>query len=81
VTLVLDGAVGDKAKTPITAVFHRVPLDTVVRLVADMADLRVVPVENMLYVTTKEKAETLRKEKKRWDKEKELRDGPRGAGA
>jgi hypothetical protein len=81
VTVVLDGSVGERAKTSITAVFQQVPLDTVVRLVADMADLRVVPVENMLYVTTKEKAETLRKEKKRWDKEKELRDGPRGAGA
>ena len=81
VTVVLDGSVGERAKTSITAVFQQVPLDTVVRLVADMADLRVVTVENMLYVTTKEKAETLRKEKKRWDKEKELRDGPRGAGA
>jgi hypothetical protein len=81
VTVVLDGAAGERAKTSITAVFQQVPLETIVRLIADMADLRVVPVENILYVTTKEKAETLRKEKKRWDKDKEQREQKNRGGA
>lgn len=74
VTTVLDGSVGEKAKTPVTTIFHQVPLETVVRLLADMADLRVVPMQNMLYVTSKEKADALRKEKERWQQEKQERE-------
>jgi hypothetical protein len=80
VTITLDGSVGDKAKMPITTIFDRVPLQTVVRLMANMADLDVVPVENMLYVTTKTKAAELRKENKRWKEDKELRPALPGGG-
>ncbi len=59
--IVLDSAVDEKAaKAPVTARLRNAPLDTAVRLLADMADLRTVPAANVLYVTTPEKAEALR---------------------
>jgi hypothetical protein len=57
--VVLDSNVGEKAKTSVTATLYNVPLDTAVRLAANMADLRVVQVDNVLYVTTKERAESM----------------------
>jgi hypothetical protein len=60
--VVLDVRAGEKGKTPVTARFSNVPLDTAVRLLADMADLRSVEVEGVLYVTSKENATALRKE-------------------
>jgi hypothetical protein len=60
--VVLDAAVDEKvAKTPVTAKLRNAPLDTAVRLLADMADLRSVPTANVIYVTTPEKADALRK--------------------
>ena len=59
--VVLDSAVDDEAaKTPVTARLRNAPLDTAVRLLADMADLRAVQAANVLYVTTPDKAEALR---------------------
>ena len=59
--IVLDSAVAEEAaKTPVTARLRNAPLDTAVRLLADMADLRAVPAANVLYVTTPDKAEALR---------------------
>jgi hypothetical protein len=57
--VILDNRAGDKAKTPVTAKFLNTPLDTAVRLLADMADLRSVHLDNVLYVTTKENAAAL----------------------
>src|SRR5262249_19853679 len=57
--VVLDPNAGEKAKAPVTATLYNVPLDTAVRLAANMADLRVVEVWNVLYITTKERAEVL----------------------
>ena len=45
-----------EAKTPVTATFHNVPLDTAVWTVADMAGLKVVRKGNLLYVTGKKRA-------------------------
>jgi hypothetical protein len=54
ISVLLDPKVGDKAKTPVTAKFrNETSLPTAVRVLADMADLRVVVVENVLYVTSK----------------------------
>jgi hypothetical protein len=41
-------------KTLVTATFRDAPVDTVVEILADMADLRVVLKDNVLYVTTPE---------------------------
>jgi hypothetical protein len=63
--VVLNSVAGEKAKANVTARFSRLPLDTAVRILADMADLKVVPLENVLYVTTKEKAAVLEEEQKK----------------
>ncbi len=66
--VLLDNRAGEKGKTPVTARLRNTPLDTAVRLLADMADLRPVHLDNVLYVTTKENAAEaearLEKEKK-----------------
>jgi hypothetical protein len=54
--VVLDARVGEKGKAPVTARFLNAPLDTAVRLLADMSGLRSVQMDNVLYVTTKENA-------------------------
>jgi hypothetical protein len=56
---VIDSRTEEKAKTRVTATFHSVPVDTAVLILADMADLRAVALDNVLYVTTKENAEQL----------------------
>ena len=63
-TVLLDPKVGEKARTPVTARLANVPLDTAVRLVADMAGLQSFQVDNVLYVTTKEGAAALAKQEK-----------------
>jgi hypothetical protein len=54
--VVLDNRAGEKGKTPVTARLRNTPLDTALRLLSDMADLRSVHLDNVLYVTTKENA-------------------------
>jgi hypothetical protein len=60
VNIVLDARGGDKGKTSVSATMRGVGVDTAVQLLANMADLTVIPVENVLYVTTKENAKALR---------------------
>jgi type II secretory pathway component HofQ len=60
--VVIDARVGDKAKTTVTARLHNVPIDTAVRLLADMAGLKAVQVDNVLYVTSAENAKALQEE-------------------
>jgi hypothetical protein len=57
--VLLDNRAADKAKTPVSAKLLNTPLDTALRLLADMADLRSVQLDNVLYVTTKENAAAL----------------------
>jgi hypothetical protein len=57
--IVVDNRAGDKAKTPVSARLLNTPMDTALRLLTDMADLRVVHIDNVLYVTTKENAAAL----------------------
>jgi hypothetical protein len=60
--IVLDARAGDKARAQITADLADVPLDTAVRILADMSDLKAVLLDNVLYVTAKENAENLQSE-------------------
>jgi hypothetical protein len=62
--VVLDGRVADKAQLPVSARFENTPLDTAVRLLADMADLKPFPVDNVLYVTSRERADQLEAKEK-----------------
>jgi hypothetical protein len=59
-SVVLDARAGDKGKAPVTASFVNVPLDTAVRTLADMADLKSVLNDNVLYVSTEARAVRLR---------------------
>jgi hypothetical protein len=58
--VVLDSRASEQAKTPVSGSFNSAPLDTVVRLLADMANLTVVRLDNILYVTTPENAKKSR---------------------
>jgi RNA polymerase sigma factor (sigma-70 family) len=55
-SIVVDGRAADKGKTPVSATLTNVPLDTAVRVLADMADLKPVLVDNLFYVTTRDNA-------------------------
>jgi hypothetical protein len=54
--IVLDARAAKRAKVPVTARLRNVPLDTAVRLLADMAGLKSVQTDNVIYVTTPENA-------------------------
>jgi RNA polymerase sigma factor (sigma-70 family) len=63
VSVVLDVRAQDIAKPmEITADFRNVPLETAVRVLADMADLKSVVMDNLIYVTSKENAKILEAE-------------------
>jgi hypothetical protein len=65
VSVVLDVSAGDKIKAPVTAIFTDVPVQTAVKILASMADLKMVPLDNVLYVTTKQKAQELEEDDRR----------------
>ena len=61
VSIVLDRQrAGDMAEAKVTANLIGVPVETAVRVLADMAGLESVPLENLLYVTTVENADRLK---------------------
>jgi hypothetical protein len=62
VNIVLDARVGELGKMLVTATMRGVGVDTVVQLLANTADLRTLPVDNVLYVTTRDNAKVLRGE-------------------
>jgi len=63
-SLVVDPRAAEKAKVPVSAMFKSVPLDSAVRVLADMADLQSVQIDNMLYLTSPENADRLTRQKK-----------------
>jgi hypothetical protein len=63
--IVLDGRIEEKGKTAVTARLSNVPLDTAVRMLADMADLQPVLMDNTLYVTTRDNAARLEKQQQK----------------
>lgn len=58
--VVLDPRLKDKANAAVTLKLDDVPLETAVRLLAEVADLSAVRMSNVLFVTTPERAEKLR---------------------
>ena len=63
VSVVLDPRIVDKANVAVTADFKDVSLKTAVRILADMAGLKPVVMENTFYVTSVENARQLEMEK------------------
>jgi hypothetical protein len=60
--IVLDSGKMEKNKSAVTANLNNVPVDTAVRILAEMADMRAVLLDNVLFVTSKETADRLQKE-------------------
>jgi type II secretory pathway component GspD/PulD (secretin) len=60
VSIVVDSRAGEKEGN--TATFKNVPLDTAVRVLADIAGLSSVLIDNVLYVTTRPNAKALEAE-------------------
>ncbi len=60
VNVVVDPRLGDKAKKAVTLKLDDVPLETAVRLLAEVIDLRAVRSSNVLFITTLEKAKDFR---------------------
>ncbi len=64
VSIVLDDTrTADHAKALVTARLDDVPVQTAVKVLADMAGLKAVALENLLYVTTEENAARLQAER------------------
>jgi hypothetical protein len=55
-SVVIDPRLGEKAKASVSGIFRSVPLQTAVVALADLIDVRVIAIDNVLYVTTKENA-------------------------
>jgi hypothetical protein len=68
VNIVIDPRVAEKVKIPLTASLRNVPLETAVRILADMADLKPVLMDNVLYVTSRANAAVLQAEEAQRDK-------------
>jgi len=70
--IVLDARAAKEGQVQISADLVNVPLDTIVRMFADMAGLAVVPMDNALYVTRKANARGLleEREKRRLQRER-----------
>jgi hypothetical protein len=60
INVVLDPNVGEKARKTVTARLNNTRVDSAVRILAAMADLRSIAIDNVLFVTSAEKAKALR---------------------
>jgi RNA polymerase sigma factor (sigma-70 family) len=65
--VVADPKAGEKLQTKITAQLRNVPVETAVRLLANMAGLSMVRLDNVFYVTTAENAKQMREEQRKID--------------
>jgi hypothetical protein len=61
-SVALDGRCAEKGKTAVSVRLANVPVDTAARLLADMAGLAVVRLDNVLYLTSVENAKRLKAE-------------------
>jgi hypothetical protein len=69
--VIVDPRVADKLQGKVTVQFNNVPVDTAVRLLANMAGLSVVRLDNVFYVTTAENAKRMREEQKQIDTQRD----------
>jgi hypothetical protein len=59
-SLVLDPALGEKGTAPLTVTLLNVPLDSALLVLGELADVDYVWLDNIFFVTTKDKADKLR---------------------
>lgn len=69
-SIVIDPRIADKLRTPATAAFNNLPLDTAVRLLANLAGQSAVRLDSVLFVTTADNAKSLREEQANINAEK-----------
>ncbi len=67
VNLIIDPRVSAKAKEKISLQIDNLGLETAIRLLAELADVKSVRMGNVLFVTTDERAEKIRKEEQQND--------------
>lgn len=63
INVVVDPSLGEKAQVPVTATLLNAPLDSAMMVLAELTELDFVWLDNVFYVTTREKAEKL---KEKW---------------
>jgi hypothetical protein len=81
ISVVLDGhRAGEKARALVTGRFANVPVDTAVELLADEADLTMVSLDNVAYVTTADNAQMMKVEQQKVN-QRGLEGTGEGAGA
>lgn len=60
--VVVDPRFKEQAETPIVLKLEEVPLETALRLLAELADLRAVRMSNVMFITSRERAQILRQD-------------------
>lgn len=70
--IIVDARAKEKARAPVSANLQDAPLMTAVRVLADMAELKAVALDNILYVTTRDNAERLLKEHEAAEKQRKV---------
>ena len=73
--VILDARQGKEGETKVTAELTNVPLEAAVQVLADMADLGVVRLGNVYYVTSLKHARQLRKQERERRQEEEKEKG------
>ena len=56
----VDPGLGEKARTAVTVTLLNAPLDSAVRVLMEMVELDCVWLDNIFYITTRDKAQNLR---------------------
>jgi len=75
--IVVDVRAREQAGKPVTAKLANVPLETALKILADMVDLKVVALDNVKYITTPERAAAMERSRKE-SRRKERRTQPAG---
>jgi hypothetical protein len=60
--IIIDVRAKEKANSAVTADFVNVPVDTAVRILADMAELKPVLIDNVFYITSRDNADKMLKD-------------------
>jgi hypothetical protein len=63
INVVVDPSLGEKGKVPVTATLLNAPLDSAMLVLSELTELDFVWLDNIFYVTTREKSEKL---KEKW---------------
>jgi hypothetical protein len=82
ITVLVDRRAAEQSKTPVSARLLNTPLDTALRLLSEMANLRTVQLDNVLFISTEENANALEERLKQEEgpKDDQAPESPLGTG-